>query len=225
MPGVFVSTYSPVHAGSVPAWRSTRNSAGVSRTRHSSSVVGRVVSSVAMPPRYVDRTARAAHGQAPAVEPFMEAESPARFRPTRRQALGRGLYLGALASVAAASIALVATLALEPPGWLWATLTFGPPLAGLLAGVLVRRRSGTEIDARGIRTTTRGMQPWSRVVDLRAERRGARTVVSVYLDSGASVRLSAPYSGELFAADPQFELKVLTLSHLWRAHRFGGVPS
>ncbi|GAA3343386.1 hypothetical protein GCM10020358_42410 [Amorphoplanes nipponensis] len=70
-----------------------------------------------------------------------------------------------------------------------------------------------------------GVQPWSRVVDLRAERRGARTVVSVYLESGASVQLRAPYSGELFAADPQFELKVFALSHLWRSHRFGGVPS
>jgi hypothetical protein len=49
-------------------------------------------------------------------------------------------------------------------------------------------------------------------------------VVSVYLDSGASVQLAAPYSGELFAADPHFELKVFALSHLYRSHRFGGVP-
>ena len=39
-PLVLVSTYSPVNAVSVPACRSTRNSAGDSRTRHSSSVVG-----------------------------------------------------------------------------------------------------------------------------------------------------------------------------------------
>jgi hypothetical protein len=104
-------------------------------------------------------------------------------------------------------------------------VTFGPPVTGLLAGGLLRRRIGTEINARGIRTAaTCGVQPWSRVVDLRAERRGARTVVSVYLDSGGSVQLAAPYSGELFAADPQFEMKVFALSHLWRSHRFGGLP-
>src|SRR5690348_132235 len=39
-PRVLVSTYSPVNAGSVPAWRSTRNSAGDRRNRHSSSVAG-----------------------------------------------------------------------------------------------------------------------------------------------------------------------------------------
>ena len=154
----------------------------------------------------------------------MDAASPARFRPTWQQALGRGLYLGVLTSVLAVSIALPVVFVVGPPNWLWAALTFAPPLAGLLGGMLLRRRSGTEIDARGIRTAARGVEPWSRVVDLRAERRGARTVVSVYLDSGASVQLAAPYSGELFAADPQFEMKVFALSHLWRSYRFGGVP-
>ena len=164
----------------------------------------------------------------------MDAAEPARFRPTWQQALGHGLYLGALVSgvgVSAAVLATAAGLAWTaaggPPAWVWPLLAFGPPLAGALGGVLLRRRLGTEIDAGGIRTVTpfgRGVEPWSRVVDLRAERRGARTVVSVYLDSGASVQLAAPYSGELFAADPQFELKVLALAHLWRSHRFGGVP-
>jgi hypothetical protein len=161
----------------------------------------------------------------------MEAREPARFRPTWQQALGRGLYLGALVSVVGVLASLVAAVAATtwasgaaPPPWLWPVLAFAPPLLGAPTGLLVGRRSGTEIDAGGIRTG-RAAQPWSRVVDLRAERRGARTVVSVYLDSGASVQLAAPYSGELFAADPQFELKVYTLSHLWRSHRFGGVPS
>jgi hypothetical protein len=161
----------------------------------------------------------------------MEAPEPARFRPTWQQALGRGLYLGALVSVAGVSAGLIAAVAATawaagaaPPSWLWLLLAFAPPLLGALVGLLVGRRFGTEIDAGGIRTG-RAAQPWSRVVDLRAERRGARTVVSVYLDSGASVQLAAPYSGELFAADPQFELKVYALSHLWRSHRFGGVPS
>lgn len=160
---------------------------------------------------------------------------PARFRPTWRQAAGHGLYLGVLVAVAGVFgglFAVVVACALLdadfPPRWLWPVLIVAPPLLGAGASVLLSRRLGTEIDARGIRSVSpfsRGLAPWSRVVDLRAERRGARTVVSVYLDSGASVQLGAPYSGELFAADPQFELKVFALSHLWRSHRFGGVPS
>jgi hypothetical protein len=158
----------------------------------------------------------------------MDAAEPARFRPTWQQALGRGLYLGALISVVCISAAVLAAAAVGGlSSWMWLLLAVGAPVFGALGGVLLWRRLGTEIDAAGIRTVTpfgRGAEPWSRVVDLRAERRGARTVVSVYLDTGASVQLAAPYSGELFAADPQFELKVFALSHLWRSHRFGGVP-
>jgi len=150
----------------------------------------------------------------------MEAASPARFRPTRRQALARGLYRGALISLPALTVAMV----VDHPVWLWPVLVLAPPVAGMAGEVLLGRRLGTEIDARGIRTASGPVEPWSRVVDVRAERRGARTVVSVYLDSGASVQLPAPYSGEFFAADPRFELKLGTLWHLWRSHRFGGVP-
>jgi len=153
----------------------------------------------------------------------MEAAPPARFRPTWQQALGRGLYLGVLVSVLGLTAAVPTAIFAEPPGHLW-LLLFVPPPAGALGGVLLGRRSGTEISARGIRTAARSVEPWSRVVDMRAERRGARTVVSVYLESGGHVQLAAPYSGEWFAADPQFELKVFALSHLWRSHRFGGVP-
>jgi hypothetical protein len=153
----------------------------------------------------------------------------ASFRPTWRQALGRGLYLGVLISALALTAALILTalpgpVVSAPPVRLWLLLVLGPPVAGAAGGVLLGRRSGTEITARGIRTAARPVQPWSRVVDLRAERRGSRTVVSVYLDSGASVQLAAPYSGEWFAADPRFELKVFALAQLWRNHRFGGLP-
>jgi hypothetical protein len=161
--------------------------------------------------------------------------SAARFRPTWQQALGRGLYLGVLVAVAGVSGGLFAVLVLcslldldRPPHWLWALLGLGPVVLGAVLGVLVLRRIGTVIDGNGIRTVSpfaAGTASWRNVVDLRAERRGARTVVSVYLDSGDSVQLRAPYSGDLFAADPQFELKVFALSHLWRSHRFGGVPS
>ena len=148
----------------------------------------------------------------------------ASFRPTWRQALGRGLYLGVLVSVAALTAALAIAAFAAPPVWLWVLLVLVPPVAGAAGGVLLGRRTGTEITALGIRTAARPVQPWSRVVDLRAERRGTRTVVSVYLDSGASVQLAAPYSGEWFAADPRFELKVFALAQLWRSHRIGGLP-
>ncbi|WP_229069237.1 hypothetical protein [Actinoplanes sp. DH11] len=162
----------------------------------------------------------------------MEAASPATFRPTWQQALGHGLYLGALGAVAGVTAGVITPLAWPgsggPPGWVWAVLLVVPLLLGAVLGLLAGRRTGVEVGIRGIRTSSvlgGDEAPWSRVVDLRAERRGRRTVVSVYLDSGASVRLHAPYSGGLFAADPQFELKLFALSHLWRSHRFGGLPS
>jgi hypothetical protein len=153
----------------------------------------------------------------------------ARFNPTWQQAFGRGLYRGVLVSVLAFTLTVLTwATSGAPPHWWWTLLVLAPPLTGALGGLVLGRRLGTEIDAGGIHMVTpfaQGVEPWSRVVDLRAERRGARTVVSVYLESGASVQLRAPYSGELFAADPQFESKVFALSHLWRSHRFGGVPS
>ncbi|GIE80409.1 hypothetical protein Aph02nite_63590 [Actinoplanes philippinensis] len=158
----------------------------------------------------------------------MEGASPATFRPTWQQGLGHGLYLGVLGAVASVTTGVMTALLWSgPPGWTWAALIVAPLLVGAVAGLLAGRRTGVEVGDRGIRTSSvfeEGLAPWSRVVDLRAERRGRRTVVSVYLDSGASVQLHAPYSGGLFAADPQFELKVCALSHLWRSHRFGGLP-
>ncbi|MEU4420406.1 hypothetical protein AB0F81_07240 [Actinoplanes sp. NPDC024001] len=162
----------------------------------------------------------------------MEAASPATFRPTWQQVLGHGLYLGALSAVASVTTALLVTLAWPraggPPGWMAPAMVLVPTLIGAVLGLVTGRRIGVEVGARGIRTSSalgESVAPWHRVVDLRAERRGRRNVVSVYLDSGASVQLHAPYSGGLFAADPQFELKVFALSHLWRSHRFGGLPS
>ena len=164
----------------------------------------------------------------------MEDASPATFRPTWQQALAHGLYLGALVAVVSVTATAIAAVAaagwagvVALPSWFWTASAFGPPVLGALFGPLVRRRTGTQICAGGIRTLSvfaDGIAPWNRVVDLRAERRGGRTVVSVYLDSGASMQLRAPYSGGLFAADPHFESKMFALSHLWRSHRFGGLP-
>ncbi|HWS33216.1 MAG TPA: hypothetical protein VN408_10790 [Actinoplanes sp.] len=147
----------------------------------------------------------------------------ATFRPTRRQRMARGLYLGVFGTPASVAAGLVPGL----PGWAWVLLILVPPAAGVAGGLVAGRRTGIEVGAAGIRTSSvfeAGEAPWSRVVDLRAERRGSRTVVAVYLDSGASVLLHAPYSGDLFAADPRFELKVFALANMWRSHRFGGLP-
>ena len=150
----------------------------------------------------------------------MEDASPATFRPTGRQSLGRGLYLGAIVTAIAMVAATFVSVIVTPPGWLWLLLAFGPLAVGAMLGPLIGRWAAIEINAGGIR----GVAPWHRVVDLRAERRGGRTVVSVYLDSGVSVQLQAPYDGDLFAADPRFELKMFALSHIWRSNRFGGLP-
>lgn len=151
------------------------------------------------------------------------------FRPTWQQALGRGLFLGSIANVGVLLAVAIATWAdaMSPPGAGWAVVAVGPAVAGALVGLAARARTGTQISAGGIRTVSvfaDGVAPWDEVADVRAERRGARMVVSVYLHSGDSVRLRAPYSGELFAADPKFEGKMFALSHLWRSHRFGGLP-
>ncbi|XVU23985.1 PH domain-containing protein [Actinoplanes sp. CA-054009] len=159
----------------------------------------------------------------------MDDASAAMFRPTWQQALGRGLFLGSIANVGLWLLVAVLTwadLALTTgPGWVFVAV--GPAVAGALIGLAARVRTGTQISSGGIRTRSvfaDGVATWDDVADMRAERRGARTVVSVYLNSGASVRLRAPYSGELFAADPKFEGKMFALSHLWRSHRFGGLP-
>ncbi|MCO8270853.1 hypothetical protein M1L60_09640 [Actinoplanes sp. TRM 88003] len=153
----------------------------------------------------------------------MEDAPAATFRPTWQQALGRGLYLGSLAAIGV----LLITAILAPPGLWWVAALTGPTILCGLIGVLAGRFTGTQISSRGIRTVSvfdGRVATWNEVVDLRAERRGGRTVVSVYLESGASVQLQAPYSGGLFAADPKFEGKMFALSHLWRSHRFGGLP-
>lgn len=162
----------------------------------------------------------------------MEDASPATFRPTWRQALSRGVYLGALVSVAGLAVVLLGTFAVlawtggaAPPVEVWVLTAFGPPVFGAPIGVLAGRCTGAEVSPGGIRwALSGGGASWDEVVDLRAERRGGRVVVSVYLESGVSVQLPAPYSGDLFAADPRFEGKMVALSGLWRTHRFGGLP-
>jgi hypothetical protein len=155
----------------------------------------------------------------------------ASYRPTPRQALGRGLYLGAFGALGLAALGLLMRVfhagAQAHAGalrWVLTLVAVGllAALAGGLAGLLLCRRSGTEVDDRGLcrlRAFGPGDPSWRDVVDLRAERRGGRIEVRAYLDGGACVRLPAPYDGRLLAHDPGFEFKYLTLRQLWEAHR------
>ena len=87
---------------------------------------------------------------------------------------------------------------------------------------------GTNIDDRGIHPVPAPSAvdaPWHRVADLRPERRGGRTRVAVYLDSGEIALLTAPYDGRLLGRDREFERKLIMLRHLWDTHRRAAPPA
>jgi hypothetical protein len=143
------------------------------------------------------------------------------YRPTAPQAIARGLYYGGL--FAAFVVILVATASLVLGAAVVKPLTvvalLAPILVGGVAGFLVHRRDGVDVDHRGVYGSRFDIQPWPRVVDLRTERRGGRTGVTAYLDTGAAIRLAAPYDGRLLAHDPGFEQKYFTLRQIWETHR------
>jgi hypothetical protein len=128
------------------------------------------------------------------------------------------------ATTAAAEAALPAWTLTRPRRAVWLVLAAPPtvgPLVGALAGLVLRRFTGTEVGAAGIRARPgrrSALAPWSRVRDVRAERRGSRTSVAVYLDTGQVERLGAPYDGRLGTRDPQFERKVFMLRHMLQTH-------
>ncbi len=151
-------------------------------------------------------------------------DASTRFRLTWAQALGGGLALGLAAGVALLTVVagLVAATGTPPSAGEWQALLLAPPLTGLAVGVAMRRRPAVDADSRGIPLDPFGeREPWERVVDLRAERRNSRTVVTVYLDEGTAVQLLAPYDGGLLAADPMFERKLFALATAWTSHRIG----
>jgi hypothetical protein len=137
----------------------------------------------------------------------------ASFRPTWRQAVGHGLYLGAAAGAAG----LLLSLAL-PSGYR-IVIVLVAALVAAAAGLVAGRRGGADVDDAGIRLAPAGFVPWKQVVGVRAERRRRRTVVAVYLESGETRRLRAPYDGALLAHDPLFERRVFMLCHVWETHR------
>lgn len=153
------------------------------------------------------------------------------FRPTCRQALGRGCYLGGLVGVIL-GLGLAILVVVGAAGWfgvprrLFLLLPLVPVLLGTLGGglfgLLFGRDGGADIDDVGIQGIPRrggGQADWDRIEDLRAERRGGRTRVAVYVDSGPTGWLRAPYSGRLLATDPEFERKLFMLRNLLATHR------
>jgi hypothetical protein len=159
----------------------------------------------------------------------------ASFRPTARQALAFGLYVGALATLALALIAALAILALPMvdavagtaldidalPAFIWLAVLAPLPLA-LVASLVAARTLGADCDELGVNglpLALDGFAPWKLVVNVRAERRRRRTVVAVHLDDGTILRLRAPYNGEILARDPEFEGKLFKIRQLWEVHR------
>lgn len=136
------------------------------------------------------------------------------FRPTWRQVVGRGLYAGGACAALAVPLVL-AVRAAAPVALLMV-------VAAAFVGAATGRRCGVEVDELGIHRlppAPSGSIPWKRVVGIRAERRRRRTVVAVYLDSGGTVLLPAPYDGEWLARDPLFERHLFMICHLWETHR------
>jgi hypothetical protein len=108
-------------------------------------------------------------------------------------------------------------------GWLAGVPVLCGMIVGGLVALLFGRQGGADIDDLGIHPVRapgpHGFTSWRRVNDLRCERRRGRTQVVVYLDSGQTASLRAPYHGRLLASDPAFERKLFMLRNLWETHR------
>jgi hypothetical protein len=154
----------------------------------------------------------------------------AAFRRTRPQALGHGLFAGTVVGAILLAAGIVATVVRGmvaahewPYAWLWLLLALVLPVViGGLIGTLTGGRTGVDADDLGIHSVPplpRSFGPWPAIADIRAERRRSRTIVAIYLESGAVLRLRAPYDGKMLGRDPRFERKVFMLLNLWETHR------
>lgn len=157
----------------------------------------------------------------------------ASFRRTHRQALGRGIYVGLVAAAALAGVTLIAVLVRRITGghgppytWMWLIFAFLVPLiVATLVGGSLGMRVGADADdlgVQGVPVALSSFGGWPAITDIRAERRGRRTVIMLYLDNGRAERLPAPYDGPYLAHDPSFERKFFTLLNLWETHRNWG---
>lgn len=153
----------------------------------------------------------------------MSGMLPVRFRPTSRQVFGRAIRIGLLT---AAVVAVPVLILWTRGGLVWAEVLLLPVacVAGALLAAPLLRRGGVDVDETGVHPvvpgpTRRDYAPWHHIVDIRAERRGARTVPVIYLDSGRSWRLRVPYDGILLSRDPHFDEKLSTIRNMWETYR------
>ncbi|MCH7230982.1 hypothetical protein L0U85_08980 [Glycomyces sp. L485] len=157
------------------------------------------------------------------------------IRPTPRQVLGRALFIAAFACAVAL---LPAAVAMALSGR-WRPLVLLALAAGVLAFAIAlaywsSRRAGVVLDEHGIHPIVQpAVSPkadryahWTRVGDIRAERRRGRTVPVVYLldDAQQPWRLRAPYSGRGMAADPELDEKIFVMRSLWETYKSGRPP-
>jgi hypothetical protein len=151
-----------------------------------------------------------------------------RLRPTLGQGFGRGLSFGVALGGGLAVIMLIATFAglasaVGVPGWL---IVLVPVVVGLMVGgvfgAVLGRGEGADVDNCGILRVPGPpgtVLRWENIEDLRTERVGGRTHITVCLDTGAMIRIAAPYDGRLLAADPGFERKLFMVRTLWETNR------
>ncbi|MGH8794985.1 MAG: hypothetical protein ACRDXX_20380 [Stackebrandtia sp.] len=152
----------------------------------------------------------------------MSSVFPVRYRLTSSQVAGRALRIGCGTAVIAAAATVLVTAG-DVPG-----LELLAVPAAFVAGAAVAfplvRRGGVDLDESGVRPVIPGparreCASWQDIVELRAERRGARTVPVIYLDSGKVWRLRTPYDGVLLGGDPHFDEKVCTMRNMWETYR------
>jgi hypothetical protein len=140
------------------------------------------------------------------------------------------LFVGLIIGVALVAVGIVVIIVgwvdmgHSPPypwAWLISALVVPTAIAAVVGGTS-DVRIGVDADDLGIHSVPpqpRSFGPWAAIADIRVERRRSRTVVVLYLESGAVLRLRAPYDGLLLSRDPRFERKFFTLLNLWETHR------
>lgn len=153
----------------------------------------------------------------------MSGVMPVRFRPTSKQVSGCAARIGLLASLVAA-IPFFAVVVRDDLMWTSVGLLPLSFVTGAVLSAPLVRCGGINLDETGVHPVLLGparweCAPWHLITDIRAERRGTRTVPVIYLDSGRVWRLRVPYDGMLLAADPHFDEKVCTLRNMWKTYR------
>jgi hypothetical protein len=155
------------------------------------------------------------------------------FRPTPRQILGRTLFIGVFAcAVALLPVAVAMAVRREWDLVLLGVVVVLVAVVAVLVAVRGAVHVGVALDERGVHPLEPGparqgyCANWRDIEDIRAERRGGRTVPVVYFADGGTRpwRLRAPYSGRGLAVDPELDEKIFIMRSLWETYRNGPAP-